>query len=108
MVYGLPSWDWNVYDDGLYAYVFPTYTNRLWWDWRWNYPVSYTHLEYHKGRGSSGTDTLLAGQVRVVQSDGFAVYDKFDTLPAVSYTHLDVYKRQGMFIINTRDILHIW
>ena len=23
VVYGLPSWDWNVYDDGLYAYVFP-------------------------------------------------------------------------------------
>ena len=37
VVYGLPSWDWNVYDDGLYAYVFPTYTNRLWWDWRFNY-----------------------------------------------------------------------
>ena len=36
VVYGLPSWDWNVYDDGLYAYVFPTYTNRLWWDWRYN------------------------------------------------------------------------
>jgi hypothetical protein len=37
VVYGLyPSWDWNVYDDGLYAYVFPTYTNRLWWDWRWD------------------------------------------------------------------------
>lgn len=39
VVYGAyPSWDWNVYDDGFYAYVFPTYTNRLWWDWRWNYP----------------------------------------------------------------------
>lgn len=38
VVYGLPSWDWNVYDDGFYAYAFPTYTNRLWWDWRWNYP----------------------------------------------------------------------
>ena len=37
VVYGAyPSWDWNVYDDGLYAYVFPTYTNRLWWDWRWS------------------------------------------------------------------------
>ena len=30
------SWDWNVYDDGLYAYVFPSYTNRLWWDWRFS------------------------------------------------------------------------
>lgn len=37
VVYGaLPSWDWNVYDDGMYAYVLPTYTNRLWWDWRWS------------------------------------------------------------------------
>ncbi len=44
-------------------------------------PVPYPFFEYHKGRGSSGIDTLLAGQVRVVQSDGFAVYDKFDTLP---------------------------
>ena len=35
VVYGaFPSWDWNVYDDGLYAYVFPTYSNPLWWDWR--------------------------------------------------------------------------
>ena len=37
VVYGLNSWDWNVYTDGLYAYAFPTYTNRLWWDWRYNY-----------------------------------------------------------------------
>lgn len=34
VVYGINSWDWNVYDDGIYAYVFPTYTNSLWWDWR--------------------------------------------------------------------------
>lgn len=31
------SWDWNVFDDGYYVYAFPTYTNRLWWDWRYNY-----------------------------------------------------------------------
>lgn len=42
-------------------------------------PVPYPFFEYHKGRGSSGIDTPLAGQVRVVQSDGFAVYDKFWT-----------------------------
>ena len=36
VVYGLTSWDWNVYVDGLYAYAFPTFSNRLWWDWRWN------------------------------------------------------------------------
>ena len=36
VVYGLNSWDWNVYTDGLYAYAFPTFTNRLWWDWRYN------------------------------------------------------------------------
>jgi len=37
VVYALPSWEWNVYDDGLYAYAFPTYTNPLWWDWRFSY-----------------------------------------------------------------------
>mgnify|MGYP000802899315 FL=1 len=31
VVYGMNSWDWNVYTDGLYAYAFPT-------------SVSYTHL----------------------------------------------------------------
>lgn len=36
VVYGLNSWDWNVYTDGFYAYAFPTYSNRLWWDWRYN------------------------------------------------------------------------
>ena len=34
VVYGLNTWDWNVYYDGLYAYAFPTFSNRLWWDWR--------------------------------------------------------------------------
>lgn len=36
VVYGLNTWDWNVYYDGFYAYAFPTFTNRLWWDWRFN------------------------------------------------------------------------
>ena len=36
IVYGANSWDWNVYTDGFYAYAFPTFTNRLWWDWRYN------------------------------------------------------------------------
>lgn len=36
VVYGANSWDWNVYSDGLYAYAFPTFSNRLWWDWRYN------------------------------------------------------------------------
>jgi hypothetical protein len=36
IVYGLNSWDWNVYTDGMYAYAFPTFSNRLWWDWRYN------------------------------------------------------------------------
>ena len=38
-------------------------------------------FEYHQGRGESGADILLSGKVKVVQSDGFVVYDKFDTLP---------------------------
>lgn len=35
IVYGMNSWDWNVYTDGYYAYAFPTYTNSLWWNWRY-------------------------------------------------------------------------
>lgn len=34
IVYGGNSFDWNVYTDGWYAYAFPTFSNRLWWDWR--------------------------------------------------------------------------
>lgn len=30
------SWDWNVYDDGMYLYAFPTYSNPYWWDWKYN------------------------------------------------------------------------
>ena len=37
VVYTLPSWEWNVFDDGFYAYVFPTYSNPYWWDWRFDY-----------------------------------------------------------------------
>ncbi len=50
----------------------------------WNFYLPRFHtpfFEYHKGRGSSGIDTLLAGQVRVVQSDGFAVYDSSTRYP---------------------------
>lgn len=49
VVYGtalFSTWDWNVYDDGFYAYVFPTYTNRLWWDWRFD---SWRHWGWHNG-----------------------------------------------------------
>lgn len=63
IVYGMDSWDWNVYTDGYYAYAFPTYTNRLWWNWRygpiwynsywswydyyWNYPYYAWHSHYY-------------------------------------------------------------
>ncbi len=29
VVYGLDTWNWNVYTDGMYAYAFPTFSNRL-------------------------------------------------------------------------------
>ena len=54
VVYGgtlWPSWDWNVYDDGMYAYVLPTWSNRYYWDYmmgpsysfsfHWGYPYGY-------------------------------------------------------------------
>ena len=43
VVYGgaaFPSWEWNVFDDGMYAYVFPSSSNPLWWDWRWNWSLA--------------------------------------------------------------------
>jgi hypothetical protein len=36
VVYGLNSWEWNVFVDDYYAYVFPTWSNRLWFDWRFS------------------------------------------------------------------------
>ena len=36
VVYGVNSWNWNVYTDGMYAYAFPTFSNPYWWDWRFN------------------------------------------------------------------------
>ena len=47
VVYTLPSWEWNVFDDGYYAYAFPTYTNRLWWDWRFDYSWGWRSSWYY-------------------------------------------------------------
>lgn len=54
VVYGLNSWDWNVYTDGLYAYAFPTFTNRLWWDWRygWDYYWGWPYYGWNWGWNS--------------------------------------------------------
>lgn len=38
IVYGLDSFNWNVYVDGSYAWAFPTFSNSLWWDWRFSHP----------------------------------------------------------------------
>lgn len=49
--------------------------------WDFYLPLHKTpFFEYHQGRGETGVDTLISGNVKVVQSDGFVVYDKFDTL----------------------------
>ena len=47
VVYTLPSWEWNVFDDGYYAYAFPTYTNPLWWNWRFNYSWGWRSSWYY-------------------------------------------------------------
>ena len=60
VVYGgalWPSWEWNVYDDGMYAYVVPTSSNWYYWDYYMNYPLGwsawgnhwYAHHGYHWG-----------------------------------------------------------
>ena len=47
VVYTLPSWEWNVFDDGMYAYAFPTYSNPLWWNWRLNYSWGWRSSWYY-------------------------------------------------------------
>ena len=68
VVYGgalWPSWQWNIYDDGMYAYVFPTSSNWYYsdyimgypygWGGHWNYSWGYhwggywTYAGYHFG-----------------------------------------------------------
>lgn len=56
VVYGgalWPSWDWNVYDDGMYAYVFPTSSNWHYWDYMMSYPLGWSAWSdpwaYHHG-----------------------------------------------------------
>ncbi len=39
-IYFLNNNDWNVYTDGSYAWVTPTWTNRYYWDYMWT-PYSY-------------------------------------------------------------------
>ena len=57
IVYGLNSWEWNVYVDDFYAYAFPTFSNPLWWDWRFNYPYSwrwgYSYWDWYGWYGPS-------------------------------------------------------
>ena len=53
VVYGSalwPRWDWNVYDDGLYAYVFPTSSNWHYWDYMMGYPYGWgSQWGWHHG-----------------------------------------------------------
>lgn len=60
-LYFLDSWDWNVYVDGTYAWVTPTWTNSLWFDYHYR-PYSYNrwnswnswHSPYYGGWGGYG------------------------------------------------------
>ena len=56
VVYGgslWPSWEWNVYDDGMYAYVVPTSNNWYYGDYYMNYPWGWStwgnHWHAHHG-----------------------------------------------------------
>lgn len=55
--------------------------------WNFYLPALRTpFFEYHKGRGKSCVGLLLDCDVKVVQSDGYGVYELFDDLPG--YLHL--------------------
>ena len=73
-------------------------------------PVSYTHLDVYKRQAEGLGGYLLNENVVTEQKDGYYVEpstvtvavpgtkldDALDALSTVSYTHLDVYKRQLM------------
>ncbi|MFZ4455901.1 MAG: hypothetical protein ACOYOT_06740 [Bacteroidales bacterium] len=46
-IYFLNSYDWNVYTDGAYAWVTPTWTNRYYYNYMWS-PYSY-YPSWHNG-----------------------------------------------------------
>ena len=72
-------------------------------------PVSYTHLDVYKrqtlqaAQGTESTSIVnfengkIAGAIRnYISPEMGAIYQKYTQEPLrVSYTHLDVYKRQG-------------
>ena len=76
----------------------------------WRKTVSYTHLEsYQIGKGKSPVDAYLAIDeiIELAKAKGVdAIHPGYGFLSenvefakAVSYTHLDVYKRQVLIII---------
>ena len=45
VVYGgalWPRWEWNIYDDGMFAYAFPTRSNWHYWDYMVSYPFGWS------------------------------------------------------------------
>jgi hypothetical protein len=55
-IYFLDNSDWNVYVDGSYAYVTPTWTNPYWWDYNynpysWNSPFGFYNNWYNSPWG---------------------------------------------------------
>lgn len=61
IAYGAASFDWNIYEMGGYAYLFPTWSNPLYWDykmspswgvWGWHSPWSLSHRYGYYAWGS--------------------------------------------------------
>ena len=47
------SSNWNVFDTGMYAFAFPTFSNNWWWDWRYNRMTSFRYYPSSWWYGSS-------------------------------------------------------
>lgn len=57
LTFGASSFDWNIYEVGGLAYLFPTWSNPLYWDYRispsWGFggrPWSWSYSPWHYGR----------------------------------------------------------
>lgn len=97
--------------DEIFYFVFESdWFGVFYCGYMWNFYLFWFYIfffEYYKGCGSSGIDILLVGQVWVVQSDGFVVYDKFDMLFGKLYLCCWVYVRCNFVEVEGNDFFRV-
>ena len=95
--------DYKVDDKNLDVSMFISFVNQV---WQGNYDMEQTRQALSKTLNITAYDNnKLVGCLRIL-SDGyyFGTITELLVLPPVSYTHLDVYKRQPVCCMAFRDV----